>query len=325
MSSVVPDPALNDWVPMWNAGANIPPTQPSVRVYRSTTQSIPNGAWTALSFDAERWDSDSIHDNVTNPSYLTCRTAGKYLVTFTAGYTANATGMRGWCFRVNGGQLQAVVMALTMGAGQTHYGGATVIVDLAAGDYIECLVYQNSGGNLTVTSEPMYSPEAEMALFGGMQGPPGIGVPTPVVNGQWIKGSGGAAVWSPIAVADLPSGIPGSKIAGYPGTQSQGLMGDGTWQYVCRQYGSGVTYSMQSGVTSVAAAVANGQTILVNITNPWPNAHGLFFGMAWPTATWSLFRQIAGGAPANTSQGYVAVDNGTSAQNLNVYWFSLGY
>lgn len=28
-------------------------------------------------------------------------------------------------------------------------------------------------------------------------------LPQPVVNGQWIKGVGGAAVWSPIAVADV--------------------------------------------------------------------------------------------------------------------------
>jgi hypothetical protein len=38
----------------------------------------------------------------------------------------------------------------------------------------------------------------------GPTGPPGAGVPTPVVNGQWIKGSGGTAVWAPIADADLP-------------------------------------------------------------------------------------------------------------------------
>lgn len=30
-------------------------------------------------------------------------------------------------------------------------------------------------------------------------------LPTPVVNGQWVKGSGGAAVWAPITFADLPT------------------------------------------------------------------------------------------------------------------------
>lgn len=36
-------------------------------------------------------------------------------------------------------------------------------------------------------------------------GPGSVGIPTPVVNGQWIKGAGGAAVWSPIADTDVPS------------------------------------------------------------------------------------------------------------------------
>lgn len=37
----------------------------------------------------------------------------------------------------------------------------------------------------------------------GDQGAPGTGVPTPVVNTQWIKGVGGVAVWSPIVETDV--------------------------------------------------------------------------------------------------------------------------
>lgn len=37
----------------------------------------------------------------------------------------------------------------------------------------------------------------------GPQGPAGPGVPTPVINGQWIKGVSGAAVWAPITVSDI--------------------------------------------------------------------------------------------------------------------------
>jgi len=33
---------------------------------------------------------------------------------------------------------------------------------------------------------------------------PWLAIPTPVVNGQWIKGVGGLPVWSPIAAGDLP-------------------------------------------------------------------------------------------------------------------------
>jgi hypothetical protein len=45
----------------------------------------------------------------------------------------------------------------------------------------------------------------------GPQGAAGAGVPTPVVNGQWIKGVGGAAVWAAIAPADLPDATPTAK------------------------------------------------------------------------------------------------------------------
>lgn len=43
----------------------------------------------------------------------------------------------------------------------------------------------------------------------GPQGPAGAGVPTPVVNGQWIKGVAGVAVWAPITVGDIT--IPRAK------------------------------------------------------------------------------------------------------------------
>jgi hypothetical protein len=49
-------------------------------------------------------------------------------------------------------------------------------------------------------------PKGDTGLTGaqGPQGTPGAGVPTPVVNGQWVKGVGGAAVWSAITRADVP-------------------------------------------------------------------------------------------------------------------------
>jgi hypothetical protein len=54
-------------------------------------------------------------------------------------------------------------------------------------------------------------------------------LPQPVVNGQWVKGVGGAAVWSAIAVADLPTGIPAANLSGYPNDASKHLRGNGAW------------------------------------------------------------------------------------------------
>jgi len=44
----------------------------------------------------------------------------------------------------------------------------------------------------------------------------GVTIP-PVVNGQWIKGVGGAAVWSPIVAADITSPVNGQFIKGSGG------------------------------------------------------------------------------------------------------------
>jgi hypothetical protein len=60
--------------------------------------------------------------------------------------------------------------------------------------------------NGTVGSAPAKWPGAGIPQGAiGPQGPAGVGIPTPVVNGQWIKGSGGAAVWSALSLADIPN------------------------------------------------------------------------------------------------------------------------
>lgn len=41
----------------------------------------------------------------------------------------------------------------------------------------------------------------------GPQGPAGVGIPSPVVNGSWIKGVSGAAVWTPLTQDQLPTNL----------------------------------------------------------------------------------------------------------------------
>ena len=49
-------------------------------------------------------------------------------------------------------------------------------------------------------------------------GPGMAGIPTPVVNGQWIKGVGGAATWAPISPTDvLGAPVNGQWLKGGPG------------------------------------------------------------------------------------------------------------
>src|SRR5215831_11376469 len=94
-----PNPATTDWVPLGNTGS-VPTTQPSVRVYRSTPQSIPSAAWAKMSFDTVRYDKGpSPHWAAGSPTRLTCQVAGAYQITghiaFPSGVTGGATRMIG--------------------------------------------------------------------------------------------------------------------------------------------------------------------------------------------------------------------------------------
>jgi hypothetical protein len=125
------------------------PSIPSVKVTRATTQSIPNNADTVLTWDAELWDADNLHDLITNPSRLVCARAGKYLITGCLAMAANATGYREASVRVNG-----AVVDFNDSPGNASFNSGTVVtsvVDLAVGDYVEMSAYQNSGGALNAT------------------------------------------------------------------------------------------------------------------------------------------------------------------------------
>lgn len=110
---------------------------------------IPNNAGTPIPWDAEVWDRDAMHDNATNNTRLTCRTAGVYLVIGNISIWSNPTGLRSFWLKKNGttvtcwnGQ-NAVV-------GDSTYGSVVGLVELAVGDYIEVYGYQNSGGSLNL-------------------------------------------------------------------------------------------------------------------------------------------------------------------------------
>ena len=117
------------------------------RVTNSANQSIPNNAFTTLTFNTEDFDTDSIHDNVTNNSRLTATTAGKYLVYGNVRFAANATNTRGVRFlssTLGGGVAEVRVQA----SSSIVVLIISTVIDMAAADYIELQAYQNSGGAL---------------------------------------------------------------------------------------------------------------------------------------------------------------------------------
>lgn len=130
------------------------------RVRHSVAQSIPNATITALAFDSERYDTDGFHDPATNNSRLTIPAGegGTYFLAGAVGFVSNATGERQFRFLLNGTTLLTVLEIQASSVGPVYFPLATEY-ELAAGDYVELVVYQNSGGALNVPANANYTPE----------------------------------------------------------------------------------------------------------------------------------------------------------------------
>jgi hypothetical protein len=74
------------------------------RVATTTTQTFATETWTALTFDAETFDDDTMHDNSTNPSRITIKSDGRYLVVGSVLWAYVRVGNRWAAIYVNGTQ-----------------------------------------------------------------------------------------------------------------------------------------------------------------------------------------------------------------------------
>jgi hypothetical protein len=124
----------------------------TVKVTRTTDQSIPNlGGGTMVAFTAETFDTDNWHDNATNNSRITCPTGkgGTYMV---IGWVAWASGAGGTQRTVGLMKNGVKVVSADQPIGYASPVGmfAQDIIALAAGDYIELMTYQTSGGSLNL-------------------------------------------------------------------------------------------------------------------------------------------------------------------------------
>jgi hypothetical protein len=136
------------------------------RVYNSANIACASGAAVLLTFDSERYDTDSIHSTTANTGRLTVTTAGKYHITGQASFASNSTGARGLFVRLNGTTELAHVRQSAVGGTDITILNVSTTYDLAATDYVELLAYQTSGGSLNVTVLGNFSPEFMMHRLG---------------------------------------------------------------------------------------------------------------------------------------------------------------
>lgn len=128
------------------------------RVYNDANIAVATGVGTALTFNTERYDTGNFHSTSSNTSRLTAPTAGLYTVGACVAWAGNATGVRAASLRVNGTDVIAREL-VDIDSATTHTHNVSTEYQLAAGDYVEVVVAQDSGGNLNVTANGNYSPE----------------------------------------------------------------------------------------------------------------------------------------------------------------------
>jgi len=146
-----------------NGQSFIRAAQPTARVRNNANQSIASSVAKVLTFNIANYDTDSMHDNVTNPTRLTCQTAGLYLIVGQVEWQSNTSGRRALSIRLNGATYIAISNDIAAGTN-----GQVVMTTyrLNVGNYVELTAYQDSGTNLNVIGGKACSPVLAMHRIG---------------------------------------------------------------------------------------------------------------------------------------------------------------
>lgn len=145
---------------------------PACRVYNTAAETLVNNTALALSFNTERYDTDTMHSTASQTSRITFNTAGVYdfgasvSVTGEADYTSVVVDIR-----LNGTTVLARDRLLSDGAFSSNQPVLSVGAQwkFSAGDYIEVVVTQeNTSANseTTVAGGAPFSPEFWAAWIG---------------------------------------------------------------------------------------------------------------------------------------------------------------
>tara|TARA_R110002020_G_scaffold5882_1_gene24200 strand:- start:858 stop:1508 length:651 start_codon:yes stop_codon:yes gene_type:complete len=133
------------------------------RIYDNNDQSIANTTNVAISFANEDFDTDTMHDNTTNNSRITCNTAGTYIIYANCAWYDGTTGQRIVTIRLNGSTLIGQSSVAPAISGRTEE-LCFCMWQLAVDDYVECVMYQNTGSALNMVAAARLSP-----IFGALK------------------------------------------------------------------------------------------------------------------------------------------------------------
>lgn len=138
----------------------------SPRASRSTTQSITTSNDTPVTFDGVNGDSWGCWSSG-SATRLTAPLTGRYQATAVVSWAGNATGFRSIWIERNGTSTVGRQSTLSVGAGNPTWMQVTSQpFDMAKGDYLRLIVWQNSGGSLNVNNSSTFAPSLSFTYLG---------------------------------------------------------------------------------------------------------------------------------------------------------------
>jgi hypothetical protein len=115
-------------------------------------QTLTTATVTTVNFGAEDVDTDVLHDNSSSNSRITVALTGKYIIGGVLNYAANGTGVRQIRLHQDGSATPIRISSIPGMAGDNARPAAAWLVSASASAYFELKGYQDSGGDLTLSS-----------------------------------------------------------------------------------------------------------------------------------------------------------------------------
>lgn len=132
---------------------------------QTTSQNVPNSAWTAISLNTSQFDTYGGHSNTVNNTRYTAQVPGYYAVAGVVCFAANATGVRAARIHVNGTVVQgSSQMYPTLPSNTSGVATPLRTIYLNASDYVEVAGWNNSGLGLPGLATGV-APDLSSALY----------------------------------------------------------------------------------------------------------------------------------------------------------------
>jgi len=118
-------------------------TTPTCRMHRAVAENLTSGVFKTLTPDVEDWDNNNFHNPSSNPTRMTFRSAGLYLVGWEIDYNAGSGLNVHGDLMLNG----TTIIATSVEVGPSSYppiSGGMTLYYFHANDYIECRTVVNA-------------------------------------------------------------------------------------------------------------------------------------------------------------------------------------